>query len=607
MQGGEITSELLTLSYQERIAAFDQVGPCLNAVLHLNPSALDSARALDAERARGEVRGPLHGIPVLLKDNYETKDMPSTGGSLALLGSVPAEDAFLVKKLRQAGAVLLGKVNLHELAMGLTTVSSLGGQTLNPYALDRAPGGSSGGSAVAIAASFAAFTLGSDTSGSVRTPSAHNSIVGLRPSAGLTSRSGIIPFGHTQDTGGPMCRSVEDIAIVLDAIAGQDPADPVTSACAGKVPPTYTAFLHRDALKGARIGVLTQLFGSEPEDEEVSLVVSRALEEMAAEGADLVKVEIAGLDSLLAASNLLSQEVKFYLGEYLRTTQGACVDSVEELLASGLHTAEFQQFLEGANSLPDDYLASDDYRNRLAARGKLAGAVTRMMDENRLECLAYPVVRRIAPELGGRQMGHNAGLAAQSGFPAIAVPAGFTPAGFPVGVELLGRAFAEPTLLGLAYAFEQATGHRLPPSMTPPLARLSEAQSPQTVPSEAIQGGATTLVKAVGAGSIPPSLVPFEATVRFQFDHRARILEYEVELVGTSPDDAAGVFLHRRLGRPNGGIAHILAGPGVQRAQGRIDLKEEEVADLQEGKCYVSVVGRSKPRQIARGDILSWD
>src|SRR5262245_1596544 len=266
MRAKQITSAELTQFYLDRIAKYD---PQVNAVLFVNPRALDDARALDAERRRGRTRGPLHGIPILLKDNFETKDMPTTGGCLALSGLVPKDDAFQVKRLRGAGAVLLGKVNLHELALGLTTVSSLGGQTRNPYDLTRAPGGSSGGSAVAAAMNFAAAALGTDTSGSIRIPSSHNNCVGLRPSLGLSSRAGIIPFGHTQDTGGPIARTVEDVALLLDATVGYDSADPSTAAGRGRIPRTYTAFLKRDALKGARIGVVRELFGSAAEDREV--------------------------------------------------------------------------------------------------------------------------------------------------------------------------------------------------------------------------------------------------------------------------------------------------------------------------------------------------
>ena len=419
MTARQLTSVQLVQFYLDRIAAYDQAGPGLNSVLYVNPNAVANARALDAERRRRGPRGPLHGIPVLLKDNFDTMDMPTTGGALALSGIVPKADAFQVKKLRQAGVVILGKVNLHELALGLTTISSLGGQTLDPYDLTRAPGGSSGGSGVAVAANFATFAMGTDTSGSIRIPSSHNCIVGLRPSAGLSSRAGIIPFGHTQDSGGPMARTVADIATILDATVGYDPADPVTAASRGQIPRTYTSSLKRDALKRARIGVLSQFFGEAPEDQEVGAIVRRAIEDMKAAGATAVDVAVPDLTAQLMASNLLVQELKFYLGAYLKNTPGSPVKSVEELLASGLHSAQLQGFLEGANAVADDYLSGGDYRNRLAARDALGQAIVKTMDENRLDAIAYPTTRRIAPRIGGNQIGTNAGLSAQTGFPAI--------------------------------------------------------------------------------------------------------------------------------------------------------------------------------------------
>ena len=329
MEAGKTSAAELVRFYLDRINAYDQAGPRVNAVLFLNPNAGAEARALDAERRRKKVRGPLHGIPVLLKDNFDTRDMPTTGGSLALSGVVPKEDAFQVRKLRQAGAVILGKANLHELALGLTTVSSLGGQTLDPYDLTRAPGGSSGGSGVAASANFAAFSMGTDTSGSIRIPSAHNAIVGLRPSAGLSSRAGIIPFGHTQDTGGPMARTVADIAVVLDATVGFDPADPVTASSKGRIPPSYASSLKRDALGRARIGALAEFFGGAPEDDDVGEIIRTAIEDMKRQGAMVVDVAVPNLSSLLTASNLLTQELKVYLGNYLRSSPGAAVRSVE--------------------------------------------------------------------------------------------------------------------------------------------------------------------------------------------------------------------------------------------------------------------------------------
>src|SRR5262245_26230322 len=278
--------------------------------------------------------------------------MPTTGGSLALRGVVPSRDAFQVAQLRRAGAVLLGKVNLHELALGLTSVSSLGGQTLNPYDVARTPGGSSGGSGAAASACFAAFTMGTDTSGSIRIPSSHNSIVGLRPSLGLSSRAGIIPFGHTQDTGGPMARTVEDIALILDATVGYDAADPSTAASSGRMPRTYAASLKTGALKNARIGVLTEFFGTAPEDGEVATVVRRAVEEMKARGATAIDINVPDLAKLVAAANLLTQELEAYLGAYLKNA-GAHATSVEEMLESGLHSSSLQGILDIASGTPD--------------------------------------------------------------------------------------------------------------------------------------------------------------------------------------------------------------------------------------------------------------
>jgi len=256
MERGDVTAVELVRQYVARIEAFDQRGPKLNAMIYLNPRALDDAAALDRERREQGPRGPLHGIPVILKDNYDTFDMPTTGGSIALAGHVPADDGYQVKKLREAGAVFIGKANMHELAYGITTVSSLGGQTRNPYDPTRNPGGSSGGTGAAIASGFAAIGMGSDTCGSIRIPAANNNLFGLRVTQGLSSRDGIIPLALTQDVGGPLARSVVDLVLVLDATVGRDPADAQTQASEGRVPESYTEFLQPRGLDNVRLGLL---------------------------------------------------------------------------------------------------------------------------------------------------------------------------------------------------------------------------------------------------------------------------------------------------------------------------------------------------------------
>jgi Asp-tRNA(Asn)/Glu-tRNA(Gln) amidotransferase A subunit family amidase len=604
LTAGKTTAVELVRFYLARIAAYDQAGPRLNAVLFVNPNAIRDARTLDTERKKKGPRGPLHGIPVLLKDNFDTSDMPTTGGSLALTGVVPGEDAFQVRKLRQAGAVILGKVNLHELALGLTTVSSLGGQTLDPYDPARAPGGSSGGSGVAVAANFAAFAMGTDTSGSIRIPSSHNAIVGLRPSAGLSSRSGIIPFGHTQDTGGPMAKTVADVALILDATAGFDSSDPVTATGRDAIPRTYTSSLKADALDGARVGVLAELFGTAAEDREVGSIVLRAVDDMKKHGATAIDVTVPDLTALLDASNLLSQELKFDLGDYLRRSPGAFVNSVEELLASGLHTAQFSGFLEAANAQPDGYLTSDDYRKRLAARERLGSALLGVMDDHRLDAIVYPTARRIAPLIGGNQLGSNAALSAQTGFPAITVPAGFTPGGFPVGVEMIGRRFAEPRLIALAYSYEQATRHRRPSPATPPVGRQQGGGERFAAAPVAGEGDVTINVVATGAQAVPRTDVTFELGARMVFEERTNRLSYTLTLAGESRDRVAGVYLHRRANRPNGGVAQILAkSPRFPVSHG-VTLLPAEAADLKAGKCYISAITTGSPLRGARANIV---
>src|SRR6266481_3483840 len=299
LAAGTITSKGLVTAYLARIEAYDKRGPALNAISVLNGKALDEAAARDAERRAGAMRGLLHGIPIIVKDNYETADMQTADGSLALAGWVPPDDSTLVKKLRAAGAIIIAKSNMHEFAYGITTVGSLFGATRNPYAPDRNPGGSSGGTGAAVAANFAAVGMGSDTCGSIRIPASHNSLVGIRGTQGLASRNGIIPLSSTQDIGRPIGRSVTDIAIVLDTIVGYDPTDPQTAASVGHTPKSYTDFLLLAGLRGAHVGLLTALLGTDPDDAEVASVVRRAVSEMRSQGAEVVDVVIPGLSELL--------------------------------------------------------------------------------------------------------------------------------------------------------------------------------------------------------------------------------------------------------------------------------------------------------------------
>jgi amidase len=467
MSRRELTAVALVDDYLARIAAYDQAPPALNAILWVNPEARAEAASLDEERAERGPRGPLHGIPVILKDNYDVAGVPTTGGSVALAEHIPGTDAYQVRRLREAGAILLAKSNLHELAYGITTVSSHGGQTRNPYDPSRNPGGSSGGTAAAIAASFAAIGWGSDTCGSIRIPAAVNNLFGLRPTKGLSSIDGIMPLATTQDVGGPLARTVTDLAIALDATTGPDPADPATAALAGRPLPAFRDALDADALLGARIGVLVQHFGSAPEEAETSRVGREALARMRSLGAEIVEVEIPDLESLLAGTSLIDLEFKWDLMDYLARTPDAPVRSLAEIVALDAH----HPAVDGVLRRSDRHEAreSEPLWETHRRRAELTRVLIDYLDENRLDALAYPSIRREAASIGEPALGSNCQLSAATGTPALAIPAGFSNSGVPVGLELLGRHWDDARLLAIGFAWEQAAQPRRPPATTPPL------------------------------------------------------------------------------------------------------------------------------------------
>ncbi|HKP18859.1 MAG TPA: amidase family protein [Gaiellaceae bacterium] len=455
METGDLTAVELLDFYLARIAAYDNRGPKLNAFILVNAAARGEAAALDAERADSGPRGPLHGIPVVLKDNIGTADMRTTAGSLALKGFRPAEDSFQAGKLREAGAVIIGKANLFEFALGWETVSSLGGQTLNPYDLSRDPGGSSGGTAVAVTANFAAAGLGTDTCGSIRLPAAHNDLYGLRPTNGLSSRAGVIPFSTTLDAVGPIARNVVDLAIMLDATVGRDPADPSTV----RVGRSYLNAVDPDGLSGRRIGLVT--FSGDTEMEEL---IGSAIEEMKAGGAEVVEVNVPSG----AEIGPLFGELRFALDDYLAAEPKAPVRSLREIVDLNVVTPAAGGFLSELAAVTS--LDTDAYRAALAGRHRFRDAVVALMDEQRLDAIAYPASSSPAAPIGGAQSPFDCGSAAYGGLPAMVVPAGFTSDGLPVGLELMGRPFAEQTLIAVAAGYEAHTNHRRLPPTTPSLA-----------------------------------------------------------------------------------------------------------------------------------------
>ena len=417
MREGRVTSARLVDLYLDRVRAYDRAGPALNTIVRLNPRARARADSLDAERSAGTVRGPLHGIPVLMKDNYDVAWMPTTGSSLALAGLRPPDDAHQVARLREAGAVILGKTNLHELAAGITTISSLGGQTRNAYDPARNPGGSSGGTGVAVAASFAAVGWGTDTCGSIRIPAAVHNLFGLRPTKGLSSIDGILPLSHSQDTGGPLARTATDLAIALDATVGMDAADPATAILEGRGAPAFREALDPAALDGARIGALDIEEGTAG---SVARVIRGALEEMEALGATVVDVSIPELDRLLARTGLIDFDFKFDLADYLAGIPDAPVTSLGEILDAGLHHEALDRTFRRRNARSER--DTPELAETLERRRALAAAVVDFMDREDLDALAYPTMRQETALIGAAPAGATCSLSAHTGLPALRRP-----------------------------------------------------------------------------------------------------------------------------------------------------------------------------------------
>jgi len=480
MAAGQRSSRQITEAYLGRIAALDRKGPELRSVIETNPEALEIAAALDAERKAKGPRGPLHGIPVLLKDNVDTKDkLTTTAGSLALEGSIPSKDSHVAKRLREKGAVILGKANMSEWAnfrstRSISGWSARGGQCRNPYALDRNPCGSSSGSGVAVSANLAALAVGTETDGSIVCPATNNGIVGIKPTVGLVSRAGVIPISHTQDTAGPMARTVADAAALLTALAGGDPGDPATSG-ANAHAADYAKALDPDGLKGARIGVARNMAGFHPDTDKL---FDEAIAEMKRRGAEVVDpADVPGIKDLGDPEfEVLLYEFKAGLLAYLASLgPSARVKSFEDLIAFDETNREREMPYFGQEILlkaqAKGPLSSPEYQKALETCGRLArkDGLDAVFEKHKLDALVAPTGAPawvIDPVSGDHFVGGNSTPAAVAGYPSLSLPMGFV-YGLPVGLSFIGPAWSEPVLVKLAYAFEQATHHRKPPRFLP--------------------------------------------------------------------------------------------------------------------------------------------
>lgn len=480
MKTGSLTCRALVGQFEKRIAVYDKNGPAINSIILMNPDVEKEADELDRRFAQTGLTGPLHCVPVIVKDNFETKGLRTTDGALALAGFIPAKDAFLVRRMREAGALVLAKSNLAEWAFTpYETVSSiLPGYTKNPYATDRVTAGSSGGTAAAIAASLGLVGLGSDTGNSIRGPAAHQALVGIRPTMGLTSRAGVMPLNLLSDIAGPMARTVEDAVRVFQVVAGEDMDDPVTAAARGHLPQDYMASLDRNGLRGAVIGVLRQAWerpgvGADP---EVVRVFMAAVEDLRRAGATIVDpATVEGLEAITRPREAgMCGGFKYDINRYLAARGDLVpVKTLAEIIQSrGFHPS-VERRLEQAQSGPENGPETPACQADTVYREKVREAVLKTMDRLKLDAFVYPTWSnppRLIGDLNTPAGDNSQFFAPTTGFPAVNVPMGFTRGGtLPAGMTIYGRAWSEGVLIKFAYAYEQATGHRRAPGATPPL------------------------------------------------------------------------------------------------------------------------------------------
>ena len=477
-RAGRLTCRGLVERYLRRIDAYDKNGPAVNAIVTVNPKALAEADALDVRFTASGPVGALHCVPMIVKDNFETVGLQSSNGSLTFEGYMPTTDAFQVARIKAAGAVVLAKSNLAEWAFtpNETLSSILPGYTKNPYALDRVTAGSSGGTAASVAASFGAVGLGSDTGNSIRGPSSHQALVGIRSTMGLTSRAGVFPLSLLADIAGPMGRSVADVAAVFQVIVGEDPNDAATAAARGRAIPVYADALKRDALRGLRVGVLRQAYERDTTDPEIVQVFMTALEDLTRAGAIVVDpVAIEGLEAIRRAPGMAScQGFKADLNQFLAARPGRVpVTDLAAVVKGGKFHPTVQRRLEQAEQGPANGPETPECKAETTYRDQVRAAVLKTMDAHTLDAYVYPTWSnppRLIGDLNTPGGDNSQFFSPTTGWPSVQVPMGYTRGGLlPAGLTFFGRAWSEATLLGAAYSFEQATRHRRPPPTTPPL------------------------------------------------------------------------------------------------------------------------------------------
>ena len=573
LKNGDITSVEIVEHYLARIQAYDQQHSQLNAMLRLNPKALEQAAALDLERKQKGSRGPLHGIPIVLKDNYNTADLATSSGSVAFAGFIPPVDAFQVRKLRQAGAIILAKTNMDELAGDVVGLSALGGQTKNPYDLSRNPGGSSGGTAVAVAAQFATLGMGTDTCGSITVPSSFNHLVGLRPSKGLTNITGIVPLFTLTDVGGPIARSVEDVATTMDVLVDYDAKYPATEELEVHSQKGFIESLKSTELSALRFGRLVNYFDESPSS-KVNAVIAEAIKIVDKQGATIIDIDTTLFDTILKETSWTppGRSSKADMAHYLRSYPSSGFKGIDPIIDHGLYLDKLNHIQPPIReSILFPAMTQQEIKIRNTKLELLNKAIEQVMLAHNLDALLYPSVKMVPAKLGVVQNGNTCKLGAFSGAPVLALPVGFTPSGLPVGINLLGPKFDDKNLLAIGYAVEQAIKPTIDfpdlPTTTPPLVN---GQAPSPV--------AFTLT------------LDDIAEVDLVYNPMQSTLQYQTQVKRGQEIDA--LCLHKSK---QGAVIQCLYGPQGRHSAGRVVLNYQHIQALKNNQWYLRVYSHVSP------------
>lgn len=563
---GDITSQQLVQNYLDRIAAYDQQGPSINAIIRINPAALERAKQLDSERQSQGPRGPLHGIPIIVKDNFNTADIPTSSGSVALASFMPAEDAFHVQRLRASGAVILAKANMDEWAAGIQGLSSLGGQTKNPYDLSRTPGGSSGGTAAAVAAGFAAAGMGTDTCSSIRLPASFNHLVGLRPTNDLSSNQGVVPLIGLMDVAGPIAKSTADIALIMDTIVSERPE--VEQEVKGQNTMRFTAQLNTVDLSALRLGKLNSLYGSDKQS-PVNAVIKDTEAFLVKQGVTFVDIDSSWLESLYKEYNVKPPfQFKPEMEAYFKANPDSGFQSIDTIIEQGIyHRFHDERGLKHENFLQEK-ASPEVTRLRQSWQSTFRDVIRHVLERHKLDAFIYPTSSLTPVKLQEHQAGSNCLLSAISGAPSITLPAGFTDKGLPVGLELLGPAYGDERLVAVSHAIESSLGPRKPPPTTPGLVN-GKAPSPKSWTVN----------------------IENKVEVRFRYQPLLNELAYETRYL--TQRDVYAVCLHRSKTGP---IIHCVSGLNKRRMNGVIGLLPKDIESLKNQAFYLRLYDAESPK-----------